>query len=164
MSISKCKKIWGICSEFGPRNWILNLPVRVNRIVNDNIRTVCMFWGNWTYVRRWRCRGALCTWWIVLLFQLGFIANGKNQGCIILCTISTTAWTRIPVFGLVTTNARRRSLFSTGWLRYCSTMSGIVNGRIRVYTFILFVMFPMTIVWFFLPSKQCLLRQIPIFF
>lgn len=132
MSISKCKKIWGICSEFGPRNWILNLPVRLNPIVNDSIRTVCMFWGDWMYVRRWRCRGALCTWWIVLLFQLGFIVNGRNQGFII--SISTTAWTRIPVFGLVTTNARRRSLFPNwSWLRYCSTMPRIVNGHIRLY-------------------------------
>ena len=35
-SISDCKKIWGICSEFGSRNWILNLPIRLNPIVDDS--------------------------------------------------------------------------------------------------------------------------------
>ena len=41
-------------------------------------------------------------------------------------------------------------------------MSGIVNGRIRVYN--LFVMFPMIMVWFCLPLEVMFAEQIPTFF
>jgi len=36
ISVSECKKIWGVGGNFGFRNWILNLLIRLNTIVPDS--------------------------------------------------------------------------------------------------------------------------------